>query len=64
MTSKSTIGRSFYWLFLMFLDRYSLFMVISDWYFFIGTNKVKTDKSIKKIIEGKTVDEEKLSVTI
>ena len=39
-------------------------MVISAWYFFIGTNKVKTDKSIKKIIEGKTVDKEKLSVTI
>lgn len=39
-------------------------MVISDWYFFIGTNKVKTDKSIKKIIEGKAVDKEKLSVTI
>lgn len=39
-------------------------MVIFDWYFSIGTNKVKTDKSIKKIIEGKTVDKEKLSVTI
>lgn len=39
-------------------------MVIFDWYFFIGTNKVKTDKYIKKIIEGKTVNEEKLSVTI
>lgn len=39
-------------------------MVIFDWYFFIGTNKAKTDKSIKIIIKGKTFDEEKLSVTI
>ena len=34
-----------------------------EWSDLMGTNKARIDKSIKKILEGKTIDEAKLSMT-
>lgn len=35
---------------------------VQEWGNFMGTNRARVDKSIKKIVEGKTIDEAKMSM--